>query len=591
MSPLLIALALLAPTATQDDDAPASPAVGQWLGVLTLGPAKLTLVLHVEQDKEGELLATLDSPDQGAFGLEVGSISLEDRVLEFKSPKLDAHYTGTLSKDDKSLTGTFTQRGTAVPLTLNRTEAEDLPRPVEVPKVLLGVWQGPIKLPNNQELRVALRVEPTEKDAETLTAVFDSLDQGVKGIPITAVEVDGETVRFEVKSIAGSFEGTFDEDQSAIAGTWMQSGQRFPLTLKKGEKLAELKRPQHPKAPFPYKVEELTFENPEAGITLAGTLTIPEGDGPFPAAVLSSGSGPQDRDETLLGHKPFLVIADHLTRAGIAVLRFDDRGVGQSEGDHGTATSEDFATDALAAVRTLRSRPEIDGSAVGIIGHSEGGLIGPLAASKAPDEIGFLVLLAGPGVTGREIVIHQSGLIARATGDSEATIQSQLQSLGQLFELISGERTDVDQEQEIVTIIQESLATLSQEDREAIGETEEAMVKSASQAMTQFQSPWFRYFLVHDPRPTLQQVSCPVLALFGEKDLQVDPKQNADEIENALREGGNEKVTVEVLPGLNHLFQHTETGSPLEYGKIEETFAPEALDRLSSWVQATTQRE
>lgn len=569
------ALTFLAPVAPEPDLE--SPAVGHWLGVLKVGPTELPLVLHVTEAEDGGLSGTLDSPDQASFDEKADSVSLDGQTLVFEKKATDARFEGTLSDDGQTITGTFVQRGFTIPLTLKKTAEDDLPRPIIPPEVLLGNWLGPIELPTGGRLKVALRVEEVDGKRQ---AFFDSIDQDARGIPITAISVEGEVVRFEVKSIAGSFEGTFEADRSRIKGTWKQSVLSLPLTLEKVEVIEALNRPQHPEPPFPYRVEEVTFANEQAGITLAGTLTIPEGEGPFPASVLVSGSGPQDRDETILGHKPFLVIADHLTKHGVAVLRFDDRGVGKSEGEFATATSEDFATDAGAAVRFLKGRTEIDPGKVGIIGHSEGGMIGPMVAAEEPGEIAFLVLLAGTGVNGQEIILHQTALITRAAGLPDAEVDRQVKELKELTDrILSGDADARDTE----ALAQAVLAT---EDAEA--PAADAADGMRAEALSEMESPWFRFFLTHEPRPVLRRVECPVLALFGENDLQVDPAQNAPEIEAALREAGHERSEVEVLPGLNHLFQTAGTGSPTEYGAIEETIAPELLDRVAGWVRSVT---
>ena len=586
MTAILLSLAILA-TADDGDGEPKSspsPAVGHWVGTLDLGPIALTLILHVDEG-EGGLEARLDSPDQGKDHMEVERISLEGRTLRFESPKILATYEGTLDEQGDSIDGTFTQAGRATPLVLKKTVEADLPGVVSAPEELRGIWEGPIELPGGVNLRVALRVEPAPDAEERLTAVFDSIDQDVRGIPVTSVSLEDEAVTFEVGSIGGRFEGDLDGDRASIEGTWTQLGNAFPLTLTRVEQVSSLRRPQHPEGPFPYQVEDVTFPNVEDAIELSGTLTLPEGSGPFPAAVLASGSGPQDRNETLLGHKPFLVIADHLTRAGIAVLRFDDRGVGGSGGDHAEATTEDFAGDALAAVALLRGRIEIDRDAVGIVGHSEGGLIGPLAASRDRDAVGFLVLLAGPGVPGSEILLHQSDRIARAGGASEEAIAAQHSATERLIALVlSGDADDP----EAGRLAEEATAALGPEQREALDEANAAPTDVGPEDPGALDTPWFRFFLAHDPRSTLRQVECPVLALFGANDLQVDPAQNAEPLETALRDGDGPEPEVVILPGLNHLFQHSETGSPAEYGSIEETFAPEALDRIADWILETT---
>ncbi|MEW4569623.1 alpha/beta hydrolase [Tautonia sp. JC769] len=586
MTSLILATALLTPAPPGTPQEGSSPAVGHWVGTLKIGPSELTLVLHVtpSDDVEGELSGSLDSPDQGSFGLKLDRIAFADRTLQFESQTIATTFRGEMDEEGRAITGTFTQGGRATPITLTLTPDDQLPRPVDAPEALLGIWQGPIELPLGQSLRVALRVETVEGSPDTRRAVFDSIDQDVKGIPVTAISVEGKRVRFEVKSIGGTFEGTIDEDRTRLEGQWTQSILNLPLTLEKVEATSTLDRPQHPKPPFPYTVEEVTFANPAAEIDLAGTLTLPEGDGPFPAAVLVSGSGPQDRDETILGHKPFLVIADHLTRAGIAVLRFDDRGVGASGGDHASATTEDFATDALAAVRFLHDRPEVAPESIGIIGHSEGGVIGPLAATKAPEDVAFLVLLAGTGVTGREIILRQSSLIALASGIPEERVDQQVKLLEQLTARLDTDDPGPLDADAVDALAKQALEGIAPEHRDALEESDVALALSASE----LQTPWFRFFLRHDPRPALRQVSAPVLALFGEKDLQVDPEQNAPEVEAALIAGGNRQSKVVVVPGVNHLFQRAESGAPLEYGSIEETIAPDVLDRMTTWIRSVT---
>ena len=315
-------------------------------------------------------------------------------------------------------------------------------------------------------------------------------------------------------------------------------------------------RPQEPTPPYPYQEEQVTFVNAKAGITFAGTLTLPASPTASPAVVLITGSGAQDRDETIAGHKPFLVLADALTRRGIAVLRVDDRGVGGSGGTMATATSEDFVDDALAAVAYLRGRKDIDAKRIGLVGHSEGGLIAPIAATRSKD-IAFIVLMAGPGITGDQILFLQGAAIMRANGASEAAISRNREVQQRLFDVIRTEKDDAAAKEKIKSIApgQERVAT-----------------------------PWFRYFLSYDPVPVLQKVTCPVLAINGEKDLQVPYRENLDAIGKALRAGGNTDVTTLSMPNLNHLFQTSQTGAPSEYAKISETFAPAALDAISDWI-------
>jgi pimeloyl-ACP methyl ester carboxylesterase len=584
----LLVACVSAQTAPAQQNAPAG-LVGSWIGKLEPLPGvSLTLVFHVKQANDGSFSATMDSPDQGATGLKVDSVKLDGQKAALEMKEIGASYKGTLSDDGQTLKGTFAQGGRETPMQLARTAEEGLPKPVTAPDELKGLWEGKLKLGGGIELRMVLRVEPAKAAPGRLAPFLDSPDQGSKGIPVTAIGLDASKVSFEVKPLGVAFSGTLNEAGDAISGTFEQGGAKLPLDLKKTEKVVEAKRPQMPAGPFPYTSEEVRVPNPEAeGVTLAGTLTIPEGAGPFPAAVLVSGSGPQDRDETLLGHKPFLVLADHLSRRGIAVLRFDDRGTAASTGDFAAATTADFATDALALVRFLKGRPEIAPGQVGIIGHSEGGLVGPIVAARAPDDVAFLVLLAGPGVPGDEILMRQSHLIALASGTSQSTAEVLQKANARVFKSLRDGATDEALEADFEAFKQEMEDTLPADAIEAL----EALGGDSTIAtqLKTLRSPWFAYFLKHDPRPELQRVKCPVLALNGEKDLQVDPEQNLPEIEKALSAAGNTRVQTRVLPGLNHLFQPSETGAPSEYGKIETTLDPALLDAVASWLADITQ--
>lgn len=342
-------------------------------------------------------------------------------------------------------------------------------------------------------------------------------------------------------------------------------------------------RPQDPLPPFPYRVEDVRYPNERAAITLAGTLTLPEGPGPFPAVVLISGSGPQTRDSELFGHRPFLVLADHLTRRGIAVLRSDDRGVGASEGDFRAATSRDFAEDAEAAVAYLRTRADVREGAVGLLGHSEGGLVAPMVAADG-EGVAFVVLLAAPGVNGEEILYEQGSLIARAFGapDEQVALNRRLQE--ELFAVLKAEEDEAARARGMEAVFRRQFADVSPEERAATGLTREEEDEWIRQQISGMGGPWYRFFLMHEPAPVLARVRVPVLALFGERDLQVPSAQNAPALEAALRDGGNSDVTVQTLPGLNHLFQTAALGVPQEYPTLEETMAPGVLERVADWI-------
>ena len=428
-----------------------------------------------------------------------------------------------------------------------------------------GTWEGALE---TGALKLRIGVSITVQPDGQLSAKMDSPDQGAYGLPLDGVAFSGGVLTFALTRANGRFEGKLSGTGSEIEGTWTQ-GIAFPLVLKRVEKLSRPSRPQEPKPPFPYRSEEITVVNAAASVTLAGTLTTPEGKGPFPGVVLITGSGLQNRDEELMGHKPFLVLADYLTRQGIAVLRYDDRGGGKSTGNFATATSEDFAGDALAAWQALRARPGVDPRRVGLLGHSEGALIAPMLAARTP-EVAFVVMLAGPGVPGDQILLRQGADILKASGAPDAVIAANTDVQKLVFAVL---REEADS-----TRVAGRLAAIALPGSK---EASAAIVKQAS-------SPWFRFFVRYDPAPALEKVTCPVLAIGGERDLQVSVDQNLPAIEAALKRGGNKDCTVLRLPGLNHLFQDSKTGLPAEYATIEETMSPIALDTIAAWIRKRT---
>jgi fermentation-respiration switch protein FrsA (DUF1100 family) len=452
----------------------------------------------------------------------------------------------------------------------------------------VGDWQGTLNA-GGQELPLVFHIVSTDAG---LTATMDSPAQAAFGIGVDAVEIRGDSLTLTIRPIQGRYDGVLQED-GTITGTWSQGPASLPLNLAPAEEGGAgaaapavpdpSTRPQTPRAPFPYDVEDVTFPQLTEDFDLAGTLTVPRGRGPVPGVVLVSGSGPQDRDETLLGHKPFAVLADHLTRAGIAVLRYDDRGVGSSGGEFASATSADLAGDAESAVAWLRERPEVAAGRVGIVGHSEGGLIAPMVASRS-DAVAFVVLLAGPGMTGEEIILDQSRRIAEADGADPALVERGLKVNRRLFEVIRTEADPQERRDRAQAILEEALDSMTPEERQMQGITEETSEAWVNTQLAQLTSPWFSYFLTYDPVPALEATRVPVLALNGELDLQVPYQANLSAIRAALERGGNEDFTVESLPGLNHLFQRAETGAPSEYARIEETMTPAVMDRTAAWI-------
>lgn len=446
------------------------------------------------------------------------------------------------------------------------TEAKVAKKQGEAPDYL-GHWEGDIVIPGG---KLGVLVDLGYEDGYW-SGTIDIPMQGAKALPLTGFEIkEGGGLQFSIADVPGNptFHGEIAD--GILKGKFIQSGTPMPFELRRGE-AEPAKRPQTPKPPYPYLEEEVTFES--EGATLAGTLTLPRGDGPFPATVLVSGSGPQDRNEEIFEHKPFLVLADYLTRAGIAVLRYDDRGTGESGGTFGTSTSETFMGDALAAVNYLMSDARIDKKKIGITGHSEGGLIAPMAAAKSK-HVRFIVMMAGPGVSGSEILVRQVGLLSKAAGADDETIRSIQSAQKEALDMVLAGAGKEEVRPKIKSLVEAQ-----------IGASADGLEQAVDKAMAELTSPWFRYFIAADPRPDLRKLKkIPVLALNGEKDLQVDPKQNLPEIEKALKEAKNKDFTVVELPSLNHLFQTADTGAVSEYYTIEETMSPKALDLIRDWI-------
>ena len=440
---------------------------------------------------------------------------------------------------------------------------------------LTGSWLGRLNA-GAVSLRIVFNLTRVEKDS--LVATLDSPDQGAKNIKIGPVVLNGKEIQIKAPLMLAEYNGTIKND-TLIEGTFKQAGTSLPLTLTKLKAAFTLNRPQEPVPPFPYTSEDVTFRNDKFNITLAGTLTVPAGKGPFPAAILITGSGTQNRNEELFGHKPFLVIADYLTRNGIAVLRYDDRGAGKSQGNPVNSTTADFATDAEAALNFLKTRKEINQTAIGLIGHSEGGIIAPIVATSNP-EISFVISLAGIGVRGEKITEWQARDIGRASGVDEKEIQKGIAANRKLLAVVKKESDDIKAEEKMVALYRK---ILQKEDTspEDIDKAVAILRKTSGSATYK----WTRYYLTTNPADYWKKVKCPVLALNGDKDLQVAADENLNAIDKAVRSGGNPDVKTIKFPELNHLFQHCKTGLVSEYGEIEETFSPEVLRIMTAWIQ------
>ena len=434
-----------------------------------------------------------------------------------------------------------------------------------------GAWHGKLSLPTGS-LTIVFHISQTEQDVYVTT--LDSPDQGANGIKTQTTSFNDSTLIIQIPVIHASYKGKLNSDNT-INGTFTQ-GMPLPLNLKKGE-ASRPKRPQEPQPPFPYRSEEVTVRNERDEINLAGTLTLPEKGTKFPAVVMVTGSGAQNRDEEIMGHKPFFVIADYLTRNGIAVLRCDDRGTAASQGTHATATNEDFATDTEAMVNYLRSRKEINAKKIGIIGHSAGGIIAFIVAKKDPS-IAFVVSLAGAGVRGDSLMLKQVELISKSQGMPDAVWQGMKPSIRNRYAIL--QQTDKTPEELQKELYADVTKTMSPEQLKDLN-----TIQQLSAQISSMTSPWYLHFMRYDPAQDLKKLKCPVLALNGEKDIQVDAAMNLAAIQERITGNGNKNVTVKAYPNLNHLFQTCKKGTLAEYGQLEETINPEVLKDIIEWIR------
>ena len=444
------------------------------------------------------------------------------------------------------------------------------------PTRITGDWSGSLRIMST-ELPLIFHI--SSDPGGTLTATMDSPKQGATGIRVQSARLAQDSLYLYLPAIGGTYAGKLANSET-INGQWTQGGQSFALQLKKGNPTAVVKRPQEPTKPYPYQSTEVNVLNKAAGISLAGTLTVPPQQNSLPTVVLFTGSGPQDRDETVMGHKPFLVLADYLTRQGFAVLRLDDRGVGKSGGNFAASTTEDFASDAEAAYAYLKNFAGINSKKIGFIGHSEGALIAAKVAAAHP-EVAFVVLMAGNAVPGTELLVAQNEALLKNAGVPQEQLQKYLQLREKQFRAAATEDDITKAASQIRQLEQEAKAQLTAQEQQQLGLTPQ----SEQAVISQLSSPWMRYYMAYDPAPTLQKLKMPILVLNGTKDLQVPYQQNLPATGKALKAGGNKKYTIKELANLNHLFQTAKTGSPAEYGQLEETFAPVALEEIENWIK------
>jgi hypothetical protein len=431
---------------------------------------------------------------------------------------------------------------------------------------ITGTWNGELEV-SGMKLRLVFHI----KDSNGVySSTMDSPDQGAHGIPVEKTSFENGKLKIEIPK--GNLEYNGELKGDSIVGNLTQRGMEFAINLsRKAIEKPVVIRPQEPIPPYPYYSEEVVFENKNANITLAGTLTLPKKEGNYPVVILITGSGPQNRDEEIFGHKPFLVIADYLTRHGIGVLRYDDRGVGKSKGVFSTSTSADFASDVKSAIQYLKTRKDINVKKIGLIGHSEGGMIAPMVASESKD-VSFIVLLAGPGIPIDQLMLLQKKMIEKKMGVADSIIANGQEMNKGAYEIIKNSKNDTNLKEEVNHYFANFLGSKASE-------------KQVEEITDQIITPWWIYFLRYNPVPVLEKVKCPVLALNGENDVQVPYQENLKGIQTALIKGGNKAFTILPIPHLNHLFQESKTGLPQEYPTIEQTFSPIALEAINQWIQ------
>lgn len=554
-----------------------APEMQEWEATLVNGPNKLTLRLLARMNN-GKWDAVIQQVQPAGADVKVDTFAIVGDIVRFEiTDGFLASFTGKMNAEKGELVGTWRDGEKGFPLTFKRKAIQQV----------VESWAGTLE-GSPQPTELQFRV--LEESAGIQIAKFDSLSEKLMGLNALVIRGKDRKLIFSIPAISARFEGTVDATGDSATGTWTQGQKKVPLILKRTV-VADApvvkadsgpSRPQTPTPPFRYEIEEVTFTNEADKVTLAGTLTRPRGDKKSVAVVLISALGPQDRDQTIFGHKPFFLIADELTKSGIAVLRFDDRGIGGSTGDFNSATTTDSANDVRAAVAFLRKHPAINANQIGLIGHSEGASIAPMVAAT-DSNLGFIVLMAGAGVNGFEILKDQSRRLSEAEGLPAELIESESALQNAIASAVRSAPESADGNQVVGSAVNQYLARFAPSEQAQMRPSPEQM-----EAYKQLGTPAFRQFLKYEPSTALRRVKCPVLAINGERDLQVWHETNLPAIVAALKAGGNTKFRAVRFPALNHLFQRAKTGAVSEYDQIEQTIAPEVLTLLENWIKKTT---
>ncbi len=550
-----------------------------WHGTIKTPNQWLRTTLYLRSNSDGSLTGYSVSNDQKSAKIPITNITRADGKWAVDFQSVNAKFVGNESEPGKSVDGVFTQNGTDFQLLLKR---------VSVLPPLIGqpVYRGELNA-IVQKLPMQLRViEGEKKDGHQLVLV-DSLSEGF-GSFVGTLESNDDQLVIKIPGLAATWKGKAKREDERWTGSWSQGLIPLPLEWKREASAKELdvvkkKRPQTPQPPFPYESSEVTIESGEGSqVTLSGTLLIPKSEKKLAAVILITGSGPQDRDETILDHKPFWVIADHFARQGIAVLRYDDRGVGKSTGNFESAVTDDFIVDAQAAWNFLAKQSQIDATKVGLLGHSEGSSVAISVAAKNPD-VAFLVLMAGAGWDGRKIVVEQTLEMSRRQQASESTLTALRKLMEEHSDLVLRNPQQAEFEKELERIV------IAFVDGAEVPADAKATSKAALLArLKQLNTPWYNDFLKRNPSQQLSMVKRPLLAVWGSEDVQVPATGNRDAMKSALDASSHKNSRLEILPGLNHLFQPCKTGLIDEYEAIETTISPQALNKFTDFILEAT---
>ncbi len=442
---------------------------------------------------------------------------------------------------------------------------------------LFGKWSGFLKTPKRQ---LVISADILKSKNGNVNLKISSPKQKQYNIPTDSLVINNNLIMFSINKYKIRYKGIINLDSTKIIGTWYQDNFISELDFYRPDEILRTGHPQYPVKPYPYNNDSVYFFNYIDSINLAGTITYPKKNKQkYPAILLINGLGKHDRDETMYGHKPFLLISDYLTRKGYVVFRADDRGVGKSGGKFEKATTKDFTRDMISALKYLKTKSYVDTNKIGIIGFNEGGLIAARIASES-DNVKFIILLSTPGITGKEILLTQTVDIQEKSGIPDNVIQRDLKINKKILNIVGSIKDSALAYNKLRNTYRQFRATLPKED---LVKKKYSIVAFKNQ-LNFMLTPWFKYYLNYNPKKTFTKIKIPVLIIYGDKDVQVNAAKNNNALRRALEQAGNKNYKSIIFPNLNHLLQHCQTGLPNEYAKISQTVSPAVLDSINVWL-------